>query len=219
VVGAGYRKAADLPQLVPVFPLDGALLLPRAMLPLNIFEPRYLNMIDDAMGGDRIIAMIQTRPGGERTRPRLADVGCAGRITSYAETPDGRYLITLTGVCRFRVRDELPVHTAYRQVRTDFAPFEADLQPSPELPARARGGLLDALKAYLESRGLDIDWTHAADAPLEALINSLSMALPFEPAEKQALLEAATLQDRHRALLALMTMGAAGTDDDDATMQ
>lgn len=219
MAGGTYRKSGDLPQLVPVFPLDGALLLPRAMLPLNVFEPRYLNMIDDAMSGDRIIAMIQTRPGGGPTRPRLADVGCAGRITSYAETPDGRYLITLTGLSRFRAGDELPVHTPYRQVRADFSAYEEDLQPSPELPPQERAALMGALKAYLESRGLDIDWTQAGDAPLEALINSLSMALPFEPAEKQALIEAPTLQARLQALFALMAMGAAGSDDDDSPMQ
>jgi len=207
-------RAADLPQLVPVFPLDGVMLLPRGMLPLNIFEPRYLNMIDDAMSGDRIIGMIQTRAGGERARPGLVGVGCAGRITSYAETPDGRYLITLTGISRFRVQGELPVHTPYRQVRADFAPFEDDLQPSPEIPRAERGRLLDGLKSYLESRGLEIDWQQARDAPLEALINSLSMALPFEPAEKQALLEAANLEERLRALMMLMSMGAAGSDDD-----
>jgi len=214
VPSGGYTRAADLPQLVPVFPLDGVMLLPRGMLPLNIFEPRYLNMVDDAMSGDRIIGMIQTRGGGERSRPRLMTVGCAGRITSYAETPDGRYLITLTGISRFKVGAELPVHTPYRQVRADFHPFEDDLQPSPEVAAPDRDALLEGLRAYLDSRGLEIDWQQARDAPVEALINSLSMALPFEPAEKQALLEARTLEERRCALLALMSMGAAGGDDD-----
>ncbi|HEX5776392.1 MAG TPA: tetratricopeptide repeat protein, partial [Caulobacteraceae bacterium] len=115
----GYRKAADLPKVIPVFPLDGALLLPGGRLPLNIFEPRYLNMIDDVMSGDRIVGMIQTR-GGDKERPTLAPVGCAGRITSYAESSDGRYLITLTGVCRFQPGRELPVQTPYRQVTAEF---------------------------------------------------------------------------------------------------
>src|SRR6478752_429589 len=122
---APYRRIADLPQMIPVFPLDGALLLPGGDLPLQIFEPRYLNMIDDVMAGDRIVGMIQTRTGGDRARPKLSSVGCAGRVTSYAETSDGRYLITLTGVCRFRVGEELPARSPYRQVRADFAAFEA----------------------------------------------------------------------------------------------
>lgn len=119
-----YRKLGDLPLVIPVFPLDGVLLLPGGQLPLNIFEPRYLNMLDDAMSGERIIGMIQTRPhqSADIQTPALAPVGCAGRVTSFAETSDGRYLITLTGVCRFRAGEELPVRTPYRQVRADFTP-------------------------------------------------------------------------------------------------
>ena len=215
-MAASYLHAADLPQLIPLFPLDGALLLPRGMLPLNIFEPRYLNMIDDAMAGERIIGMIQTRAGGRKSRPNLAAVGCAGRITSYAETSDGRYLITLTGVSRFRIAAELEAHTPYRQVRPDFACFEEDLRlEGDEGPAAARDALLQALKRYLEGRGLDIDWEQAREAPVEALVNSLGMALPFEPAEKQALLEATTLDDRRHALIALLQMGAAESGDED----
>ena len=207
-------RASDLPQVIPMFPLDGALLLPRSILPLNIFEPRYLNMIDDAMSGERLIGMIQTRAGGERARPSLVAVGCAGRITSYAETPDGRYILTLTGVSRFRFLDELPARTPYRQVRADFESFEADLHPTPDLPAHERAALLDGLKAFLEGRGLDIDWEQAREAPLEGLVNSLSMALPFEPSEKQALLEAPTLSERCDALVALMVIGAAAGDEE-----
>ena len=212
----GYNRAADLPQVIPVFPLPGAILLPRGQLPLNIFEPRYLNMIDDAMAGDRIIGMIQPRPGA-RALPGLSPVGCAGRITSFAETSDGRYLITLTGCARFRLASELPTQTPYRQVRADFAPFEADLAAPPvDDVGLDRDALLDALRAYLETRGLDIDWDTAETAPPEALINSLSMALPFEPSEKQALLEAASLTDRSTVLTALMTIDAAETGDGDA---
>jgi Lon protease-like protein len=156
--GGGYIKAADLPQVIPVFPLDGVLLLPHGMLPLNVFEPRYLNMIDDVMSGDRIIGMIQTKGAqnamdDERPAPNLAQVGCAGRITSYAETSDGRYLITLTGVCRFRLGPELPVRTPYRQVRADFSGFEPDLKALDEESDADRPSLLAALKAYLERRG------------------------------------------------------------------
>jgi Lon protease-like protein len=215
----GYTRAADLPQLIPVFPLDQALLLPRGQLPLNIFEPRYLNMVDDVMGGDRIIGMLQTRKGGDRARPPLARIGCAGRITSYAETSDGRYLITLTGISRFKVTGELPVHTPYRQVRTDFEPFESDLQPPPEVPDAERTKLLAALKAYLDRRELDIDWTQASAAPVDGLVNSLAMALPFEETEKQALLEAAGLTERLDVLIAVMTMGAAEGDNGSPRMQ
>ena len=211
----GYVRAVDLPQVIPVFPLPGAILLPRGQLPLNIFEPRYLNMIDDAMAGDRIIGMIQ--PQGSQSLPGLSPVGCAGRITSFAETSDGRYLITLTGCARFRLAAELPTQTPYRQIRADFAPFEADLAAPPADDAGLdRETLLDALRAYLETRGLDIDWDTAETAPPEALINSLSMALPFDPPEKQALLEAGSLTDRSAVLTALLTIDAADDGEGDA---
>jgi Uncharacterized protein, similar to the N-terminal domain of Lon protease len=213
---APYRKLADLPQVIPVFPLDGALLLPGGDLPLQIFEPRYLNMVDDAMAGDRMIGMIQTRPGGDRVRPALASVGCAGRITSYAETSDGRYLITLSGVCRFDAGEELALRTPYRQLRARYDRFEGDLARDHErqAPAAARNRFAAALKRYLNRRELDIDWETANTAPLEALVNSLCMGLPFEPAEKQALLEAADLMARFEALTALLEIDA--SEDDDA---
>ena len=212
----GYVRATDLPQVIPVFPLPGAILLPRGQLPLNIFEPRYLNMIDDAMAGDRIIGMVQPR-GGSADLPALSPVGCAGRITSFAETSDGRYLITLTGCARFRLASELPTQTPYRQARADFTPYESDLAAPPVDDASLdREALLDALRVYLETRGLDIDWDTAETAPPEALVNSLSMALPFDPPEKQALLEAASLSDRSGVLTALMTIDAAESGDGDA---
>ena len=215
---AGYQHADDLPQVVSVFPLDGALLLPRSQLPLNIFEPRYLNMIDDAMSGDRLLAMVQTRGGGDAERPRLAAVGCVGRLTSFAETGDGRYLITLTGVCRFRVGAELPGPSPYRQVRADFSPFEGDLQDVSDAEGGRPPGrepLLSALRAYLDRRGLGVDWTAAEQAPDEGLVNSLCMALPFDAPEKQALLEAEDLPARRAALTALLRIGAAASADDD----
>ena len=211
----GYRKASDLPQVIPVFPLDGTLLLPGGQLPLNIFEPRYLNMLDDAMAGDRIIGMVQTRPGGETARPMLAHVGCAGRVTSFAETPDGRYMITLTGLCRFELRDELPVRSPYRQVRANFAPYEEDLSPGQaDLTEPERIAFLQALRHYLDHRGLEIDWAAAESAPTAALVNSLAMALPFKAAEKQALLETHTVFDRCAALVALLEIDAADDSDD-----
>jgi Lon protease-like protein len=203
----GYVKTADLPQVIPVFPLDEVLLLPRGQLPLVIFEPRYLNMVDDVMAGDRIIGMIQTA-GGSRARPNLAPVGCAGRVTSYAETSDGRYLITLTGVIRFDTAGELPVQTPYRQVRADYSRFDADLQVQDD-PDFDRANLLRCLKAYLARHMLDVDWSTAEAAPEEALINSLCMGLPFDPAEKQAFLEAVDLPTRRETLCALLEIDAA----------
>ena len=209
-----YVKASDLPQVIPVFPLSGVILLARGQLPLNVFEPRYLNMVDDAMAGDRVIGLIQPI-GGLGVQPPLARVGCAGRITSFNETSDGRYLITLTGICRFNVTGELQVKTPYRQVRADFAPFEADLHAPDPAADFDRHGFLDALRPYLEHRGLNVDWDTAEAAPQEALINSLAMALPFEAPEKQALLEAQTLDARAAALTALLRIEAAANDDDD----
>ncbi|MDR6626756.1 LON peptidase substrate-binding domain-containing protein [Caulobacter segnis] len=216
---AVYRKLGDLPLVIPVFPLDGVLLLPGGQLPLNIFEPRYLNMLDDAMSGERIIGMLQTRPGGDHQRPALAPVGCAGRVTSFAETSDGRYLITLTGLCRFRAGDELPVRTPYRQMRVDFSPYEPDLREdgAGERTAADIDRLLVALRRYLDHRGLAIDWGDAESAPSDALINSLAMALPFDPMEKQALLEAETIFERKATLTALLEIDAAGGDDDEPT--
>jgi uncharacterized protein len=213
----GYRRAADLPQVIPVFPLDGVLLLPGAELPLQIFEPRYLNMVDDVMAGDRIIGLIQTKPGGERDRPVLADVGCAGRITSYAETSDGRYLITLTGVCRFEPGEELSIRSPYRQVRARYDRFEGDLARDEEALAAevVRGSFAQALRHYLNRRELDVDWETAKSAPLEALVNSLAMGLPFEPAEKQALLEAPDLTARFEALTTLLEIDALEDGDDE----
>jgi Lon protease-like protein len=217
MVAGNYRKTEDLPQVIPVFPLDGALLLPNGALPLQIFEPRYLNMIDDAMSGDRLIGMVQTRPGGDRARPRLARVGCAGRITSYSETGDGRYLITLTGVCRFEVGEELPTPTPYRQVRADYGLFAEDLKEDADEVEFERAPFLTLLRRYLDQRGLGIEWEAVNVAPAPALINSLSMLLPFDPAEKQALLEAPGLDERRAALSTLLEIDAGlwSEDDDD----
>jgi len=212
----GYIKASDLPQVIPVFPLEGVLLLPHGALPLNVFEPRYLNMVDDVMAGDRMIGIIQSQPGGDAERPALAQIGCAGRVTSFTETQDGRYLITLTGVCRFHAGRELPFQTPYRQVHADYSAFADDLATGGEDAALNRDAVLAALKAYLEHRGMAVDWRMAEEAPMEALVNSLAMALPFEQAEKQALLEAPTLEAREAALIALLRIDAAGPTDDDA---
>ena len=215
MVISGYRKAADLPAVIPVFPLDGALLLPEGVLPLQIFEPRYLNMIDDAMAGDRIIGMFQTSGDGPRTQPSLARVGCAGRITSYSETADGKYLIALTGLCRFRMVEELAEPKPYRKVKANFAPFEADLQTQTETEAFERTPFFELLRRYLDNRGLGVDWDVVNAAPALALINSLCMALPFEPREKQALLEVSDLDGRRQVLTTLLEIEAAWPSDED----
>lgn len=199
-------RDAPLPTAIPVFPLTGALLLPRGTLPLNIFEPRYLAMVRDAMAAagaaNRMIGIIQPRAQGEP--PPLYDVGCIGRIGDYRETDDGRILIALTGVTRFRIAAELDRTTLYRQVMADYHDFAEDRDDPEPLTATARAGLEDVLRAYLDAQGLSADWeaVHAADD--EALVTTLSGVCPFDPAEKQALLEAEDLPERAATLTALM---------------
>lgn len=205
---APYRKTADLPATLAVFPLPGALVFPRWQLPLNIFEPRYLNMIDDAMSGSRLIGMVQTI-GGPRHQPLIAEVGCAGRITSYTETPDGRYLISLTGVCRFGVARELDVTTPYRQVQPDWERFAGDLVTPPEGEGKEREALIAAFRHYAAANALETDWSALQEASLETLVHALASGCPFDPMEKQALLEAPSLAERATALTALLEFGSA----------
>lgn len=203
----GFRKPSDLPAAIPVFPLSGALLLPRTPLPLNIFEPRYLNMVDDALGSDRLIGMIQSlSPMGSDGQPGLATVGCVGRITSFTETEDGRYLITLTGVGRFGVREELPARKPYRVVRADWERFAADLIPPQNSYQIDRDGLAAALRRYVDANGFQADWGVIDDSPPEALVHTLCAVCPFEPREKQLLLEAETLIERCRTLATLLEL-------------
>lgn len=204
-----YRKTADLPGTLPVFPLPGALLFPRWELPLNIFEPRYLNMIDDAMRGHRLIGMIQTM-GGAREHPDIAAVGCAGRITNYSETNDGRYLISLTGICRFRMREELAITTPYRQVLPDWTAFADDLYEDQSAGLPDRTYLIGALRSYAATQGLQADWSAVEDAPMETLIHALASGCPFTALEKQALLEAPTLAKRAHVLISLLEIGGSG---------
>ncbi|OFX01343.1 MAG: peptidase S16 [Alphaproteobacteria bacterium RIFCSPHIGHO2_12_FULL_63_12] len=208
---APYRKTTDLPDALPVFPLGGAMLFPHWDLPLNIFEPRYLNMIDDAMRGERLIGMVQP-VGGPPDRPDIAGVGCAGRLTSYSETDDGRYLITLSGVCRFGVRRELDVTTPYRQVEPDWSVYGGDLFAPSEAGLPERSHLVRALRAYIEAQGLQADWGAVENAPMETLIHALAAGCPFDIAEKQALLEAPALADRARTLIALLEIDGRGGD-------
>jgi len=211
-----YRKLTDLPETIAVFPLSGVLLFPRWSLPLNIFEPRYLNMIDDAMSGTRIIGMIQSN-GDDPVSPSLVNTGCAGRITSYSETDDGRYLISLTGICRFRVAEELDVKTPYRQVQADWQPFAHDLVSPPDQSLPDRLHLVNSLKRYTQINSMEVDWEAVEHAPMETLINALCAGCPFGTVEKQALLEAQTVADRAQTLITLLDMDVPG--DDSSTLQ
>lgn len=224
-----YLDIGSLPQRFAIFPLARALLLPGSRLPLNIFEPRYLAMIDDALTHDRVIGMIQPhseqpRGGvpvgiGGLDRPALYAVGCLGRLVSFSETGDGRYHIILNGVCRFQVREELPVTTLYRQVVADYTPFASDLA-SRDSSQVDRQALMENLKTYLEQQRLSADWKAIENTPTEDLVNMLAMNCPFELPEKQALLEAENLETRAAALMTLLQMAVAGTTPPpDATLQ
>ena len=194
-----------MPGTLPLFPLSGALLLPRGQLPLNVFEPRYVAMIDDALKGHRLIGMIQPELSSNAAQdvPALCAIGCAGRITQFAETNDGRYIVTLTGVARFAVVEEIPAVTPYRQSRVDFSGFGSDFKPRMGEDAVDRGGVLRALRDFAEEKNLQIDWDSINEAPNEALVNALSMMSPFGPREKQALLEADDLKGRAEVLVAI----------------
>jgi len=209
-VGGNYHALDDLPPMLNVFPLTGVLLLPRGNLPLNVFEPRYLALVDATLAGTRLIGLIQpTQHEDKILKPALSAIGCAGRITSYRENEDGRYLITLTGICRFRVAEELETSEPYRRIKADFAPFLGDLVVADEIDF-PRERLLAALKDYLSKRDLKADWKSVISAPPETLVNALAMLCPFEPAEKQALLEAPSWAERVDTLVALLEMAGAG---------
>jgi len=203
------QTLADLPQTIPIFPLPGALLLPRARLPLHIFEPRYLAMLDDVLKTrERLIGMIQPRPipGGEA----LSAIGCAGRLTAFQETEDGRYMITLTGVSRFRLVTELGGFTPYRRAEVAWDSFARDLGPAEDDPGFDRAGFLALLSRYFAAEGLSTDWDNLKDAGDEMLVNALSILCPFAPEDKQALLEAPTLVTRRETLVTLMEYALRG---------
>ena len=198
-----------MPGTLPVFPLSGALLLPHGKLPLNIFEPRYKAMVEDALADHRMIGMIQPDGGAPGTEggPALFGVGCAGRLSSFSETDDGRYLIALSGVTRFEVKAELEVRRGYRRVAADYSRFLADLDPPPDhLPERV--ALLTALRAYFTANGFDANWEAIDEMMDDELVTTLSMVCPFDPVERQALLEADDTFARAATLTTLLRMGA-----------
>ncbi|RVU36157.1 peptidase S16 [Hwanghaeella grinnelliae] len=232
--------AEDLPEDLPIFPLTGVLLLPRAQLPLNVFEPRYLNMITDALGEGRMIGMIQPRvprdfvQGREddedeeddleitdmdREQPAIFPVGCAGRITQFEETDDGRLLINLRGIARFKVTEEMPMRDGYRRVQADWSDYLGDLTEHDEATPLDKERLFASLKPYFEAQEIQANWDAVHDTPSERLINSLSMICPFEALEKQALLEAPTLKDRLDVLTSLVEMAVLETTHEESGRQ
>ncbi len=230
--------AEELPEDLPIFPLTGVLLLPRAQLPLNIFEPRYLDMVTDALGDGRMIGMVQPRVPGdyvqggyapgdtdespsteEDQQPAVYPVGCAGRITQFEETEDGRFLINLRGIARFRIAGEMPMRDGYRRVEADWSDYLSDLTEPDEATPMDKKRLFASLKPYFEGQEIQANWDAINDTPSERLINSLSMICPFEPLEKQALLEAPSLKDRLDVLTSLVEMAVLETTHEESGRQ
>ncbi len=217
-----YRLLQEIPEIIPVFPLPRALLLPRVELPLNIFEPRYLQMIEDVIVGDRVIGMIQPNEPEESLSktPSLYPIGCAGRLTSFSESGDGRYQVLLTGVARFRIVEEVDTGAPYRQCRVAYNDFASDLVQGLGEDEVDREALLKTLANYLAANSIEADWSGITQAPTEALVNGLSLMSPFGVREKQALLEAPDLRSRAELLVAATEISlAAGEADENGTLQ
>ncbi len=220
-VNKPYMRPEELPSVIAIFPLSGVLLLPRSELPLTIFEPRYMAMIDDALMAQRIIGIIQPEGGGAdgKSAARLCQVGCAGKITQFAETGDGRYIISLTGIARFRVVQELTVLTAYRQCEVDLTAFARDFVPRAGENEVNRAEVLRTLREFAKANSLKIDWKGIENTPNEPLVNELSMLSPFGPREKQALLEAKDLRYRAEVLVAMTEIELARGSASDQSLQ
>ncbi len=213
-MAAFHPRAEDLPTEFPVFPLSGALLLPRGKLPLSIFEPRYKALTEDSLGGGRMFGMIQpdaTRPDGP-DGPALFHIGCLGRLSAFSESENERYQISLTGVIRFTIAEELEGRRGYRRVRGDWSEFLDDLDLSHRPIEVARDTLMTALRSYFTHRGVEANWDAIKRLREDELVVTLAMVCPFEPAEKQALLEARTIPDQAAMLLTLLRMGSIGPD-------
>ena len=218
-----YRTADDLPGMLPVFPLRGAILLPRATLTLNVFEPRYLALVDHALANDRLMAVVQPGPDtGEDESPEgksvpLRHIGCAGRITAFNEADDGRLVISLSGVARFRLREEISSDTPFRMCDVDFSPYSTDFISGHGEDDVDRPRLIETLRSYLDANKLSADWDRINSATNERLVNTLAVLSPYGPEEKQALLEATDLRARADALVALAEMDLAERDDGSGT--
>jgi Lon protease-like protein len=220
-INKAYSSIDQLPQRLPLFPLAGALLLPRGELPLNIFEPRYVAMVDAAVAATRLIGMVQPLPGSPSTAPELFEIGCVGRITQFGESGDGRYLIMLTGVCRFRIASGFDHETPYRVADVDFGEFAHDLEVGAGESAVDRRGMIDMLRKFADSSKIEVDWSSVDAAPTETLVNALAMMSPFGVREKQLLLESIDLKTRAETLIDLarfdMSQSEAGSVDSDRT--
>ena len=212
-------SSSRLPQEIPLFPLAGAVLLPGGQLPLNVFEPRYLRMVDDVLGGARMIGMIQPTDEAGGDQPALFSVGCAGRISSFVETGDGRYMITLNGKRRFRIAQEVSTDMPYRIAQADWSAFDIDIHGDKSGESVDREAFLDVMHDYLDTEGLQTDWEEASAASIDALVVSLAMGCPFAPNEKQALLEAYTVEDRAACLMALMEMSGGDENGGEQMLQ
>ena len=220
-MNAVYKGPPDCPALIPIFPLPRALLLPRGQMPLNIFEPRYLAMVDDALRTDRVFGMIQpdADAGSDPSAPKLYQVGCAGRITQLAETGDGRYLITLIGIARFKILEELAASTLYRRCRVSYEPYLADFQARAGEEEVDRARVIKALRDFVAANEVKVDWRGIDKAPNEALVNALCMMSPYGPREKQAMLEAPDLKSRAEVLVAVTEIELARQGGSEPTLQ
>lgn len=220
-----YRSPNDMPAVLPLFPLRGVILLPRADLPLNVFEPRYLALVDDALAGQRMIGILQPEQTSQPTESPsgkqvpLKRIGCAGRITAFQEHRDGRMHITLTGIARFVIESEASTDSLYRLANVGYRNYELDFLPDNSAEKVERERLLDTIRKFLDVKHLQADWNAIAKAPLEPLINSLSAMSPFGPEEKQALLEARDIKARAEVLMTLADMAIAGNSSSGTTIQ
>ncbi len=214
-----YERPADVPVVVPVFPLTGALLLPGVQMPLNIFEPRYVAMIDAALRADRVIGMVQPRFDGDadedEDNPPICEVGCLGRVSAFQESGDGRYLITLSGIARFHIEEELATTTPFRMCRISTEAYARDLSMARGEDGVDRDAVIKAFRDYLSANDLQADWKSVREASNEILVNTLAMMSPYGPAEKQALLEAPDLKARAETLVAITEMELARSGGDD----
>jgi len=207
--------ASELPETIPVFPLPGALLLPRSRLPLHLFEPRYLAMCDDMLKtSTRLVGMVQPYDAPDKNG-KLHSIGCAGKLTAFSETEDGRYMVTLSGISRFRIAEEVEGFTPYRRCKVDWSGFERDLGPVEKDDSFNREEFMQTLGRFFDDQGLRTDWESLGDAEDELLINSLSMLCPFEPEDKQALLEAPSLTTRRETLVTLIEFALRGGNSEE----